>query len=219
MERPRPQLDATVAEGEAGEGFHLLGVVRNGGHALPVGWRWGSSRDTRTIAHRDLAALVRAVPFRLPNVTRAAVQAHQDELDRAMRRGAVAPAPFGIVFRDRTSVEQLLDAQYTLLEETLDLVENRWEFRLHVRAEDPHWQPPTGRDLPAQIYAELRSAAAAATPLPHSAANLFSAAYLVDRGATPGFLERVEELGRAHRALLLDVTGPWPPYDFVLIRV
>ena len=220
-ERPRPGADAagTGADGEAADGLYLLGVVRNGGHALPLAWRWGSGRDTRVVAHRDLGALVRAVPYRTPAMSHAAVQAHQEELDRAMRRGAVVPAPFGIVFRDRAGVEQLLDAQYALLEQTLDLVEGRWEFRLHIRAENPDWRSPAGRDLPAELYAELRSAAAAATPLPHNGTSLFSAAFLIDRGDTPEFLERVAELTRANQALSLDVTGPWPPYDFVLIRV
>ena len=33
------------------------------------------------------------------------------------------------------------------------------------------------------------------------------------------FVERIEDYGAHHPSLTFDVTGPWPPYDFVRLVV
>ncbi len=45
--------------------------------------------------------------------------------------------------------------------------------------------------------------------------RLLSAAFLVERARSVAFQDRVDELARLNAALALDLTGPWPPYDFV----
>jgi hypothetical protein len=42
-----------------------------------------------------------------------------------------------------------------------------------------------------------------------------TAAFLVGRASWIEFVERADDLGTAHPNLTFDVTGPWPPYDFV----
>ncbi|MGH7720478.1 MAG: GvpL/GvpF family gas vesicle protein, partial [Gemmatimonadaceae bacterium] len=63
--------------------------------------------------------------------------------------------------------------------------------------------------------------AAAAVPLRHAGradpgAEL-SAAFLLPRDAWGEFSERVAELARHSDSLDFELTGPWPPYDFVRI--
>jgi hypothetical protein len=66
------------------------------------------------------------------------------------------------------------------------------------------------------LYAELRRLARAAVPFPREGRDrLLGAAFLVERGRWISFIERAEELGSLRPALALDLTGPWPPYDFV----
>ena len=69
--------------------------------------------------------------------------------------------------------------------------------------------------LAADAYAELRRHARAAVPFSPDRAHLLSAAFLVERAGWIEFVEKAEELGAAHAGLAVDVTGPWPPYDFV----
>ncbi|HEV2130777.1 MAG TPA: GvpL/GvpF family gas vesicle protein, partial [Longimicrobiaceae bacterium] len=198
------------------EGLHLLGVVRaQEGEQLPA----GSAGDFLLVPHQEIAAFTRPGPFAVPEMTKEEVMLHQRELDQAMQRWTVAPAPFGIVFRDRASVLQFLEEQYQPLCEALTLVEGRWEFRLHIRDEEHRGDPTVARDVATHVYAELRRITHAAVPFPSEGGNLFSAAFLVERAVTSRFLERVEELSEMDRALSLDLTGPWPPYDFVRISV
>ena len=72
-----------------------------------------------------------------------------------------------------------------------------------------------------EIYAELRDAAIA------SRSNkvigdlmILNAAFLVDRNASELFDKKVQEIGRrCEGKLRLGYTGPWPPYNFVTIRL
>jgi hypothetical protein len=59
--------------------------------------------------------------------------------------------------------------------------------------------------------------ARAAVPIPVEDARRFSAAFLVQRGRSRDFVDRLDELGDLHPSLTLDLTGPWPPYDFVRV--
>jgi hypothetical protein len=43
---------------------------------------------------------------------------------------------------------------------------------------------------------------------------LLNAAYLLDEDRERYFSEAVHKLGQQHRAIQLQMTGPWPPYSF-----
>ena len=48
---------------------------------------------------------------------------------------------------------------------------------------------------------------------------ILNAAFLVDRARESGFDARVKALGAKYDALTFRYTGPWPPYNFVNIRL
>ncbi len=206
------------------EGLRLVGVVRNAGRSLPL--RGGVGADPERIAFRDIAALVRPGPFALPEIEREAVLAHHHDLDNAMRRGTVLPAPFGIVFRDRAGVLAFLEQQHLSLENALVFADFRWEMRLHMRRADVGTDNVATtettreelRETAGRLFGELRQGCRAATSLAADGASLLSTAFLVDRAETRRFVARAEELGQLYPELALDLTGPWPPYDFVQIR-
>ncbi len=209
------RLSPPTADEAAATGLGLLGVIRRERHGLRAAKQTGAHR---LIPYRDLAALVREAPYRVPEMNRPEVLAHHQELDRAMRRWTVVPAPFGIVFPDQASVLRFLEEQHAALVGALRLLDGCWEFRLHIREQEKRGEPSLSRDVATHIYAELRRITRAAIPFPHEGQSLFSAAFLVERAATDRFLERLQELEEADPALALDTTGPWPAYDFVRIH-
>ncbi|HSJ08426.1 MAG TPA: GvpL/GvpF family gas vesicle protein [Longimicrobiales bacterium] len=182
-------------------------------------WRGGRvagiEGDILRVRYRDLEALVRAVPYEVPGLDDALVQAHQRVVESAMRRGTVLPMPYGIVFRGRRQLIRLLQEQYLVLDEGLSLLEGNWELRLHIAVAGVHEPDLELSDLAMQLYSELRSHARAAVPFAAEGKRLLSAAFLVDRGAWIDFMDRAEDLGNAHPEIVFDITGPWPPYDFV----
>jgi hypothetical protein len=76
-----------------------------------------------------------------------------------------------------------------------------------------------------EVHARLRQEATAATLLRPQSRELsgrsgemvLNGAYLVDRAHVERFRAAAAELGERHRprGLVLEVTGPWPPYNFV----
>lgn len=197
-------------------GFYFYGVVRSRG-----AWRQrGNERDEIVrVRYRDLEALVRSVPFRLPVMDAEHVQDHQRAVEQVMRRATVLPAPYGVVFRGRRAVVRFLEDQYLVLDEGLAFLEGHFELRLHVVPAAPGDPPAELEDLAVHAYAELRRFARAAIPFPRDGRRLITAAFLVERHAWIEFINRSDDLSSAHPELIFDVTGPWPPYDFVRMSV
>lgn len=210
-------MELTTVGGGAGEPRALLAVVpwteEDGGTWEPADPQLGVT----LVRHRDLAALVARASEAEPesNAAAAAATAHHWEVHRALLRGTVAPAPVGIVFASDQAVEAFLADSYGPLRSALARVEGRWEFRLHVHIADSALAETLALDLATHIYAELRRASRGAIPFPKGGRRVMSAAFLVERTRSTAFQNRVEELRRVNHGLELDLTGPWPPYDFV----
>lgn len=187
-------------------------------------WRGGrieqvEGEDVLRIRYRDIEAVVGPVPYEVPPLDSDRVLAHQRVVESAMRRGTILPAPFGIVFRGRRQLIRLLQEQYLVVDEGLSLLDGHWELRLHIVSSanaDPDLELS---DLAMQLYSELRRHARAAVPFAADDRRLMSAAFLVERNAWIEFMDRADDLGSAHPEVTFDITGPWPPYDFVRVTV
>jgi len=207
--------EATKGRPGAGQAVYFFGVSRVRGWRPPAFGR-SDDHDVQRIRYRDLEALVRLVHYEMPMLDETRVLEHQRVIERVMRRMTVLPAPYGIVFRGRRQLIRVLEDQYLVLDEGLAFLEGHWEMRVHVRASDPTLEPELG-DAALQLYAELRRITRAAVPFPRESGRVLGAAFLVERTAWLEFMERAEQLAAAYAGLSLDVTGPWPPYDFVRV--
>jgi hypothetical protein len=187
---------------------------------LPPAWDAADAKLGVTIVpYRDIAALLVDPRSEAGDADPAHLTARHWEVHRALLRGTVAPAPLGIVFESDREVVRFLTEAYATIKGALSRVEGRWEFRLHVDLGEAGLSESLALDLVTHIYAELRRISHAAIPFPREGKRLLSAALLVERGSTSPFQDRVEELARVNSALMLDLTGPWPPYDFVHVKV
>lgn len=198
------------------QGYMLRGLVGVRGHERALAKLAVSSED-ELIEHRGLAALVHVVPYRLPEWDRDLIREHSNTIERAMRRCTIVPAPFGIVFRDREQVVEFLEDQHVALDEALAYLDGAFEMRLHVH---PSGRRPESRDgeqtdTAATFYTALRRRSRAAFTLPLSGTRVLSAAFLVNRADWVSFVEYADELDAEHPEFQFDLTGPWPPYDFV----
>ena len=203
--------DSSSSEAPAQDGLYLYAVTRS------RSWRGagpGSADELIKVRYRDLEALVRPVPYQLPDLDDTRLTEHQRLVESSMRRGTVLPAPYGVVFRGRRSVIRFLEDQYIVLDEGLAFIDGHWELRLHMSGDE---KDDGLRELSTVLYSEMRRFARAAIPLPSGGTRLLSAAFLVDRSAWIEFVERSDDLNTSHPELSFDVTGPWPPYDFVRI--
>lgn len=199
---------------EPAHGWTLLAVLRAPADEGP----WDAADPAlgvELLAEGGLAALVAPAAPPGRDAEPEHVAARHWEVHRALLRGDVVPAPVGVVFDAQDNVRAFLTESHAGLNGALDRVAGRWEFRLHVDVVDPAFSPQLALDLATHIYAELRRIAVAANTLPQVSGRVLSAAFLVNRGASAAFQDRLEVLARLNSALGLDLTGPWPPYDFV----
>ncbi len=71
-----------------------------------------------------------------------------------------------------------------------------------------------------EIFAELRDVCVASRAnKPIGDRMILNAAFLVSRDQEPAFDGRIKALGARYRQLTFRYTGPWPPYNFVNIRL
>jgi hypothetical protein len=180
---------------------------------------------TQLVKFRELGAVVVDAPYALDLPSDEAALRHHEIVGAAFGRlGAVLPAPVGTVFRSKQSLEQWLELHYVALTDALAFVEDRAEARVHVS------RPSTregDRDVAseeagvaAESFRALRRRAVASLPLRLDDVTglALSTAFLVDRELWKEFVAGVEEERAAHAQLVYDLSGPWPPYDFVRMQ-
>lgn len=196
-------------------GLRLFGVTlaaRDSGDAPPG--------DVSVVRTRDLAALVRSVPYEPLEPGPSDVELHRRVVEAAFLHGVVLPAPCGTTFRSTEQLRRWMEQNYMALSEGVEFVAGRCEGRVHIRCPDPiddgEPPPPVSPALLSDALRRLRRVSVAATTLPPGDPRAaLSAAFLLDRERWPDFELAVHVVAERHEMLHVGHTGPWPPYDFV----
>lgn len=176
-----------------------------------------------SVVVRDLAAIVASAPYALQDPTEDRVERASSVIAACALRGAVLPAPVGVVFRSRDAVLRWLELHYVALRDALNFVDARVVARVHVRRPGDTEDREAGTDL-AAAAAEglrvLRRSAVASVPLRLEQVTgvVSSAAFLVEQELWKDFGAKVSEQGARVPSLRFDLTGPWPPFDFVQMQ-
>jgi hypothetical protein len=185
-----------------------------------------------TVAHDDVAPAPGSLVIRvreLGAVTRAAPAMAYDPaadageyealLEALFARGAVLPAPPGLVFRTADTLRAWMEQNYVGLAEGVSFLSGRCEARVHVRA--------AGHGLTTEeIEAAKLEAIDAIRTLRHGAIAtvtlgepelpaLVSVAFLLKASEWNTFSESVREQEQRYPQLRFEQTGPWIPHDFV----
>jgi hypothetical protein len=179
---------------------------------------------TTLVVVRDLAAVCGECDYTTLEPTVERVEQYTKIVSAFAARGPVLPAPVGVVFKSAEAVERWLELHYVTLSDALSFVENRVVARVHI------WRPgavedrEAGSDLAAAAAESLRVVRrAAVTTVPLRVEKItgivLSAAFLVEQELWGEFTRAVEEQGATAPSLRFEVTGPWPPYDFVQMQL
>lgn len=178
---------------------------------------------THLVTVRELGAVVRSAPFARVQPTEPEIDEYHRVVDAVFDRVTVVPAPFGTVFRSADQVARWIDTHYIALTEGMMFVDGRCEARVHITAGEEGADDDERADrvaVAAESFRALRRQAAAAVPLRvENARAVLSSAFLVERTRWDEFVGAVAEQGRRRASLRFDVTGQWPPYDFVRLEL
>src|SRR6266513_2614430 len=102
---------------------------------------------------------------------------------------------FGTIFKTREDIVELLRSAYDAFADVLSKMQDKLEFGLKVL-----WD----RDEIVRAIGDKM---------------IMNAAFLVQRDQEPAFDRRIKEIASAFDKLTFKYTGPWPPYNFVNIRL
>jgi hypothetical protein len=197
----------------------LFGVTVNDAHAARA-----DVPDIQIIPMRDLAAICVEADYHAVVPSDDEVKHYSDVVATYAATGPVLPAPVGVVFRSSDSVKRWLELHYGALSEAMAFVENRVAGRVHVWRPGPPEARDVGADL-AAVAAEslrvLRRAAVATQPLRVEKLTgiVLSAAFLVEQSLWKDFTGEVDAQAKLTPSVRFELTGPFPPYDFVQMQL
>lgn len=180
-------------------------------------------RPVRAIRHQGLAAVVSEVPCEDPDPSRANVLAHERVNEAVLRDRTVIPMAFGTVFQSSEDVLELLRSGHDTFDDVLGKLHGKIEFGLKVFS--PPGQGALADAAAARQHADgflerLRDVCVASrTSATIGDRMILNAAFLVERQRQGDFDQRVHEIAAEHEELTFQFTGPWPPYNFVAIRL
>jgi hypothetical protein len=201
--------------------LRVYGVVMhesNGHHRprLPDG--------VQTVTVRELSAIVEEGDYTAREVGAPDAARHLEVNGSLFDEDSVLPTPVGTVFRSAEVLQRWMELHYVALSDALAWVEDRSAARVHVtRADGRPADKEAGSDLAAvaaDVNRELRQHAVASVPLRNEEVTgiVLSAAYLVERELFQEFTDAVTTVRERHGTLRIELTGPWPPYDFVRMQ-
>jgi hypothetical protein len=173
---------------------------------------------------RDLAAVVSPAEYAAVPPTGEVIEQHRRVVDSLFVHAPVLPAPVGTVFRSRETLTRWLELHYVALSEALSFVEDRPEARVHVRRVGGRAdEGESGADLAAaaaEAFRSLRRQAVASVSLKseHLTGIVLSTAFLLDKELWNDFVVAVDEQRARNSRLAFDLSGPWPPFDFVRMQ-
>jgi hypothetical protein len=173
--------------------------------------------STSVVSVRDIGAIVRPSSYTMPPLDDTELLECERVVEAVFRAHTILPAPCGTVFKSEEHVRRWLELNYVSLIEGIHFVDGRCEVRLHasegVAAADG---PEVDRvALATESFRSLRKFAVAGLPLRPEDGRIMSSAFLVDRAEYGVFEEHVKEHAGRTNGLRFQLTGPWPPYDFV----
>lgn len=199
--------------------LRVYGVVMQDGQPPPQ-----LPEPVKLIGMRELAAVTEEIGAQGKEPDDTTVTRHLEVVGSVFEQDTVLPTPVGTTFRSADVLQRWMELHYVALSDALAWVEGRVAARVHItRAQARESDKEAGSDLAAiaaDITRTLRRHAVSTVPLRNEEVTgiVLTAAYLVERELFPEFNEAAREEADRHPLVSLEVTGPWPPYDFVKMQ-
>lgn len=180
----------------------------------------GSNR-VYTVDQPPVSAVVSDIDTIEPEQSEENMRAHNEVLQDVLlsdQGRSIVPMQFGMSFKDRETLESLLKDASTTFTQALREVDGKVELGLKIVS------PDGGNSDEAAIRRDAANrfddlAAATEQGDQFSDRLVLNRSYLIDRENQVAFNEAVGEFEEAHGDLLVQYTGPWPPYNFVDIHI
>lgn len=181
-----------------------------------------NSDEVYTIPYRDIAAVVGDSPMKDYEITEDNTRGHVEILRQTMERYTVIPVEFGTTIKNERILKHLLTKSYDQTRKCLKLVDNMVELGVKaiLNSDSGFTDPEKRKKYTSDILGSLNTIAKQSVT-----GNLFTnrlvlnASFLVNKGDIDAFSDEVSRLQEKYPMLKLLYSGPWPPHNFVYIKI
>lgn len=165
----------------------------------------------------DIAAVVSNVPFKEYEPSESNARVHIQVITLVMEKYTVLPMAFGMVFKNKEILQKVIEKISDDLKKSLKKIEGKVEFGLKVIK--PKGVEFNEEEFSSDIKALRELAVQSKLGKRYTKRLILNVFYLVTRDKIEAFLNKVNMLEEKYRQLKFQCTGPWPPYNFVEIKI
>jgi hypothetical protein len=182
------------------------------------------AEGTSLVHFRQLAAVVEEGDYTKIEITAEELQKYQLVVEEVYSHTPILPAPPGTVFKSQETLVRWLELHYFSLVEALGQVEGHTAARLTLSVGEAVKNTEATKKFQTLASDALRSfrksSAATVThpPLDGEDGIIVKASFLVETERWQEFADAVAAEAKRHREFDFNLTGPWPPYDFVQMQ-
>jgi len=185
------------------------------------------NNKVRTLFYRDLAAVVSEAPLKEYEPNKENIANHKAVALNLLKDHTVLPVAFGIVFKKMGILTSTMGRVYFVLKRSLDLIDNKIELGVKIILPKNFEELNNGKTME-ELREECKTEFAkklGKIAIQSKEGKLFSErlalnmSFLVDRNNIDKFSNTLGKLDDKYKDLKVLYTGPWPPYNFVDIRV
>lgn len=174
-----------------------------------------------TVSHPPVSAVVSDIDTVEPAQSEENVRAHNEVLQDVLHYDGgrtIVPMQFGMAFKDTAMLSNLLEEAGPEFARTLREVDGKVELGLKViTPADVNVDESAIRAEVADRFDDLAVATERGDQF--SDRLVVNRSFLVDRDDQEAFNQAVGGFEEANEDLLVQYTGPWPPYNFVDIQI
>ena len=185
--------------------------------------------DVYTINYHDLTAVASKAPMKEYEPTEENTEKHKQVSLHVLENYNVLPVAFGMVFKTRGILINTMRRVYPLLRKSLRLIDNKIELGVKtiLPKDTEAFQSKIGKSKDEFIKKCEEEFVNSLDKIAVQSKNgklfserlAFNRSFLVDRNKIDNFSAQLEKLGNNYNSLKIQYTGPWPPYNFVDIRI
>lgn len=189
-----------------------------------------NDKEVYMVNYNDLTAVVSEAPVKEYEPNEENIAKHKEVSLAVLKNHTVLPVAFGMVFKNRGILTSTMRKVYALLKRNLRLIDNKIE--LGVKAIFPVDEEGLKNLLKGKTVEEFRKEyeseiveTLGKAAVESSKGKLFSEklalnlSFLVNKDKMDEFSKTLGELNDKYPTLKIKYTGPWPPYNFVDIKI
>ncbi|MEN4007049.1 MAG: GvpL/GvpF family gas vesicle protein [Methanobacterium sp.] len=215
---------STEAETEAPrikEGKYVYCVIPSDGKKKSFGNIGFDGEEVYTIKYKDFEAVVSDSPVKEYELTSENMDVHKNVAAQVLEDHSVLPVAYNMVFKNKKILLFAMSKARKGMRRAVSVVDKKVELGLKIALpKDTNPSKDLKNEIESKFFKDLSKIAAESKKLRlFSDRLILNAAFLLDRDKVEEFSKMIEKLDFKDNSLKIQYSGPWPPYNFVDIRI